>query len=128
MQKLTIVIAIVIIVLVSSMASGTFSFAFKTITGAQPTKKAFPFFSKRAPSQIINRVAHNATNAVDISCITKDAANAEFLWKHVYDNKRLEVVDPKEPCITVTGTVYSKPGPPGEQRTNQMAICILPYS
>ena len=123
MRTEPIVIAIVLLVLLSSVAFGTFSYAVTTSTGAQPPTtrahssiNAVPsnatFHSSstttRAPSQMTNFVAHNATTG--ITCTTTDAANAEFLAKHVYDPSRLKEL---KPCITVTGTVYSAPGPPG---------------
>ena len=127
MRTEAIVIGIVLLVLLSSVAFGTFSYAVTTTsTGAQPpTTKAHSSINavpsnatlhssttKRAPSQITNFVAHNATTS--ITCSATEATNAEFLAKHVYAPSRLAVVDPKEPCITVTGTVYSKAGTKNE--------------
>jgi hypothetical protein len=124
MRTETIVIGIVLSILLSSVAFGTFSYGVTTSTGVQPpTAKVHSSINavpsnatlhssttnKRAPSQITNSVAHNATTS--ITCSTVDAKNAEFLWKHVYDPPRLTVL---KPCITVTGTVYSSTGTKNE--------------
>jgi hypothetical protein len=124
MRTEAMVIGIVLLVLLSSVAFGTFSYAVSTSTGAQPpTTKSHSSINavpsnatlhssnstKRAPSQITNSVAHNT--ATSITCSATDATNAEFLAKHVYDPSRLKEL---KPCITVTGTVYSSAGTKNE--------------
>jgi hypothetical protein len=117
-----IVIGIVLLVLLSSVAFGTFSYGVTTTsTGTQPpTTKAHSSINavpsnatlhgsnstKKAPSHITNFVA-----ATTITCSATDATNAEFLAKHVYDPPRLKEM---KPCITVTGTVYSSAGTKNE--------------
>jgi hypothetical protein len=109
------------IVLVSATAFGTFSFAARTnstgthhTTASTSSSPAHSFTPQstttKIPSQITtNPVANNTTLKSSSStdpCITY-SGDTELYWDHVYDSKRL---DTKNECVTVEGTVYSKPG------------------
>jgi hypothetical protein len=111
------------IVLVSVTAFGIFSFAARTnstgthhtttrtASSSSPPAHSFAPQSTttKIPSQITtNPVAHNTTlkgSSTD-PCITY-SGDTKLYWNHVYDSKRL---DTKNECVTVEGTVYSKPG------------------
>src|SRR6188768_733690 len=107
------------IVLVSVTAFGTFSFAARTnstgthhtttrTASSSPAHSFTPQSTTKIPSQITtNPVAHNTTlkSSSTDPCITY-SGDTKLYWNHVYDSKRL---DTKNECVTVEGTVYSKP-------------------
>jgi hypothetical protein len=127
MRTEAIVIGIVMLILVSGIAFGTFSYAVRTgsSTGTQHTTNrtasSSPSFTphsnttKTVPSQITtkNPVAHNATTLTsgNGACSATD----NYLWNHVYGK-----TDHSSPpnhrfhdygqCITVIGKVYSSAG------------------
>jgi hypothetical protein len=113
LQTAIIMITIVLMVIVSVTAFGTFSFAVRTNTthSQSITTANATHTTKIVPSQITtkNPVAHNATTTLT-SGTGACSGTDNYLWNHVYGktdasgNKRFNDYGQ---CITVTGTVYS---------------------
>ena len=90
------------IVLVSSVAFGIFSFAVKT-------SKISSIDSMSIPSQITSKTSMDPCSS---------SKTVYYLWDHVYavknGNPKWDLdpgrLDANAPCVTVTGTVYSKVG------------------